>query len=96
MLDKEIYGAVRCELDGAPFGPLLYGSSPGFSYHLLTTQRLGTVEGVGEHRLTLRLVRAAPTGAQRFRVGGLFVVAEKGGGGYETEYRWTVPHDRRN
>ena len=46
--------------------------------------------------LALRLVRAAPTGAQRFRVGGLFVVAEKGGGGgYETEYRWTVPHDRR-
>ena len=62
-----------------------------------TTQRLGTVEGVGEHHLALRLVRAAPTGAQRFRVGGLFVVAEKGvGGGYETEYRWTVPHDRRN
>ena len=95
MLDGQIYGAAQAELDGAPFGPLLYGSSPNFPYHLLTTQRLGTVEGVGEHRLALRLVRAAPTGAQRFRVGGLFVVAEKGGGGgYETEYRWTVPHDR--
>ena len=95
MLDGQIYGAAQAELDGAPFGPLLYGSSPNFPYHLLTTQRLGTVEGVGEHHLVLRLVRAAPTGAQRFRVGGLFVVAENGGGGgYETEYRWTVPHDR--
>ena len=66
MLDKEIYGAAQAELDGAPFGPLLYGSSPGFSYHLLTTQRLGTVEGVGEHRLALRLVRAAPTARSGF------------------------------
>lgn len=92
MLDCCIYGSARAALDGKPFGPTLHGSSPGFQHHVLHAQRLGTVEQTGHHRLTVRLVRASPTGAQRFRLGGLFVVPEPASGReYETEYVWTVP-----
>lgn len=92
MLDCCIYGSARAALDGKPFGPTLHGSSPGFQHHVLHAQRLGTVEQAGHHRLTVRLVRASPTGAQRFRLGGLFVVPEPASGQeYETEYVWIVP-----
>lgn len=92
MLDCCIYGSARATLDGKPFGPTLHGSSPGFQHHVLHAQRLGSVEQAGHHRLTVRLVRASPTGAQRFRLGGLFVVPEPASGrDYETEYVWIVP-----
>ena len=64
MLDCCIYGTARAALDGKPFGPLLHGSSPGFIHHVLHAQRLGSVAHAGRHRLSFRLVRASPTGAQ--------------------------------
>ena len=41
--------------------------------------------------ISFRLVRASPTGAQRFRLGGLFVVPEPAGAEYETDYKWVLP-----
>ena len=80
MLDCK--STVRpAELGGAPFGPLLYGSSPNFPFHLLTTQRLGTVEGVGEHRLAIRQLRAAPTARGGLRRRALRRRREGRGGG---------------
>ena len=91
MLDCCIYGSARAALDGKPFGPLLHGSAPGFRHHVLHAQRLGSVARAGRHRLSFRLVRASPTGAQRFRLGGLFVVPEPAGAEYETDYKWVLP-----